>query len=66
MRQKLEARIMDFAKHGRYLEAVELAKKVIEKYPTSPQAEALRSQLPRLEELANDPNAPPARLRLDD
>lgn len=66
VRQQLEARIMDFAKHGRYLEAVELARKVIEKYPTSPQAEALRVQLPRLEELANNPEALPARLRLDD
>ncbi len=66
IRQKLEVRIMDYAKHGRYIEAVELARKMIEKYPESPQAEALRGQLPRLEELANDPNAPPARIRVDE
>lgn len=66
VRQKLEAEIMDFVKHGRYIEAVELAKKVIEMYPNSPQAEALRTRLGRLKELANDPKAPPARIRVDD
>lgn len=65
-RQKLEAEIMDLTKRGRYMEAVELARKVIEKYPGSPQAEALRAQLGRLEELANNPDAPPARIRLDE
>lgn len=65
-RQKWETQIMDYVKHGRYIEAVELAKKMIEKYPNSPQAEALRSQLPRLEELANNPNAAPARQRVNE
>jgi tetratricopeptide (TPR) repeat protein len=65
-RQKLEAQIMDLAKRGRYMEAVELARKVIARYPDSPQAEALRLRLDRLVELADDPGAPPARIRLDD
>jgi Flp pilus assembly protein TadD len=65
-RQRLEAQIMDLAKRGRYMEAVELARKVIERYPDSPQAEALRLRLDRLVELADDPEAPPARIRLDD
>ena len=65
VRQELEAEITDMARHGRYIEAAELARKVIERYPTSPQAEVLRQQLPRLEELANDPKAPPARVRID-
>ncbi|MBN2559569.1 MAG: tetratricopeptide repeat protein [Phycisphaerae bacterium] len=60
-RQKREAEIMDYAKHGRYMEAVKKAEELIDKYPNSPQAEALRSQLPRLKELANDPKALPAR-----
>lgn len=64
-RQDLEAQIMDYAKHGRYIEAVELARRVIRDYPGSPQAQALRMQLGRLEELATNPSAPPARLRLD-
>lgn len=64
-RQQLEAEIMDFARHGRYIEAAELARRVIEKYPDSPQAEALRLQLRRLEELANNPTAPSARVRMD-
>ena len=66
IRQKLEAEIMDLVKHGRYIEATELATKVIEQYPGSPQAEALRTRLGRLRELAHDPKAPPARIRLDD
>lgn len=65
LRQEFEAKIMDFVRHGRYIEAVELARRLIEKYPGSPQAEALRNQLPRLEELANNPDARPARVRVD-
>lgn len=64
-RQQLEARIMDLTRHGRYIQAVDLARQVIAQYPGSPQAEALRSQLARLEDLANNPSAPPARIRLE-
>lgn len=64
-RQFLEAKIMDCARHGRYIEAVDLARKVIAQFPESPQAEALRNQLDRLEELAENPDAPPARIRID-
>ena len=64
-RQQLEAEIMDFVRHGRYIEAAELARRVIERFPDSPQAEALRLQLRRLEELANNPTAPPARVRME-
>jgi len=65
VRQYLEAKIMDCARHGRYIEAVDLARKVIADYPESPQAEALRNQLDRLEELAENPDAPPARIRIE-
>lgn len=65
-RQELEAEITDLARHGRYIEAADFARRLIDRYPDSPQAEVLRQQLPRLEELANDPKAPPARVRLDD
>jgi hypothetical protein len=65
-RQELEAEITDLARHGRYIEAADFARRLIDRYPDSPQAEVLRQQLPRLEELANDPNAPPARVRVDD
>ncbi len=64
-RQRLEARIMEYVRHGRYIEAVSLAREVIEQFPDSPQAEALRAQLERLEELAENPDAPPARVRDD-
>ena len=65
LRQQLEAQIMDYARHGRYIEAVELARNVIGKYPDSPQADALRKQLGRLQELAHNPDAPPARVRIE-
>jgi len=64
-RQRLEARIMEYVRHGRYIEAVSLARQVIEQFPDSPQAEALRAQLERLEELAENPDAPPARIRVE-
>jgi tetratricopeptide (TPR) repeat protein len=64
-RQQLEARIMDLARHGRYIEAAALARRVIDEYPDSPQAEALRRQIDRLDELATNPGAPPARIRLE-
>jgi len=65
-RQEMEAEITDLARHGRYIEAADFARRLIARFPDSPQAEVLRQQLPRLDELANDPAAPPARVRLDD
>lgn len=59
-RQKLEAKIMSLVREGRYIEALDMARGVIRDYPDSPQAEALREQIDRLEELALNPNAPPA------
>ena len=56
---------MGLAKHGRYIDATALAKRVIAQYPDSPQADVLRQQISRLEELATNPAAPPARLRID-
>lgn len=65
LRQRLESQIMDYARNGRYLEALELARRVIDQYPDSPQAEVLRDRLERLEELAENPDAPKARVRMD-
>ncbi len=59
-RQKLEAHIMSLVREERYIEALDMARAVIRDYPESPQAEALREQIERLEELALNPNAPPA------
>jgi len=66
VRQRLEAEIMECAKQGRYIEAAQLARKVIEQYPESPQAQVLRSQLNRLEELAQNPDAPPPRAKTEE
>lgn len=51
-RQRIEARIRELVKERRYDEAVRMAHEVITRYPNSPQAEALRAQIPKLEERA--------------
>lgn len=48
-RQELEARFKNLVKHRRYQDAVELAADIIRQYPNSPQATALREQMPTLE-----------------
>ncbi len=62
-RQEMDAEITELAKRGQYSEAETLADRLIRRWPDSPQAEVLRSQLPRLHELATNPNAPPPRVR---
>lgn len=54
VRQRLEAKIMECVRQDRYIEAVDLARKVITRYPDSPQAEALRGQIERLEQMAHN------------
>lgn len=51
-RQALETQIKQMIKEQRYADAVEIAGRVLRDYPASPQAQALRSQLPKLRELA--------------
>lgn len=65
VRQQMEAQIMGLARHGRYIEAAALARRVIEQFPDSPQADVLRKQIDRLEELATNPGAAPARVRIE-
>src|SRR5262249_18358720 len=62
-RQEMDTEITELAKRGQYAEAEALADSLIRRWPDSPQAEVLRSQLPRLHELATNPNAPPPRVR---
>lgn len=49
-RQRMEAEIREHVRQHRYSEALRMAQEVIEQYPGSPQAEALREQLPKLQE----------------
>ena len=49
-RQRMEIEFRELMKQHRYDAALRLAQELCERYPNSPQAEALRSQLPRLEE----------------
>jgi hypothetical protein len=52
IRQQLEEHIKGYISKKKYWDAVELARRIIAEYPFSPQANALRTQLPRLENLA--------------
>jgi outer membrane protein assembly factor BamD (BamD/ComL family) len=63
VRQRMEAAVMEHIRQGRYMEAAELARRIVEHYPESPQAGVLRSHLGRLEQLAHHPDAAAARLR---
>jgi hypothetical protein len=53
-RQQLEEQIKDLVHRRSFKQAFDLAKFVIDAYPTSPQAEALRQKLDKLEELAKE------------
>lgn len=51
-RQRAEGQIRELVRQRRYDAALAQAGELIDRYPHSPQAEALRGQLPRLHELA--------------
>jgi outer membrane protein assembly factor BamD (BamD/ComL family) len=52
IRQKMESEIREMITVGKYSDALSVARTLIERYPTSPQADVLREQLTRLEERA--------------
>jgi len=51
-RQEMEANIRTLSQQHRYSDALRVARDVIDRYPTSPQASALREKIGRLEQLA--------------
>ncbi len=51
-RQRMEGQIRDLIREQHFAEALAIARQLISKYPTSPQAAVLREQLPRLQERA--------------
>jgi len=51
-RQQMEAQIREHIKEHRFVDALETARALIERYPQSPQAAVLREQLPRMEQRA--------------
>jgi hypothetical protein len=57
-RQVLEQQLKELVRQHQYWDAVGLARRIISDHPLSPQANALRGQLPRLEELARQSPAP--------
>lgn len=56
-RQQLEGDIKEHIRRREYWDALAVARRIIADYPFSPQANALRNQLPRLEELARSQKA---------
>lgn len=52
LRQRLEQQFRELYRQRRFDEALHIARTVVDRYPHSPQAKALREQLPKLEELA--------------
>jgi tetratricopeptide (TPR) repeat protein len=52
IRQQLERHIKEYVTGKDYWAALELARRIIAEYPFSPQANVLRMQLPKLEDLA--------------
>jgi len=53
-RQELEQQIKECIRQKQYWDALALARRIMADYPFSPQANALRAKLPRLEELARN------------
>jgi len=53
-RQQLEVDIKEHLRRREYWDALAVARRIIADYPFSPQANALRNQLPRLEQLAHN------------
>lgn len=54
VRQQMENQIKEYLRDQRYWDALAVARKLIADYPFSPQANALRTQMARLEELARN------------
>jgi hypothetical protein len=57
-RQEAEVRIQEMIRSGQFRDAIDLAEDVIRRFPGSPQADAIEAMLPRLQELAGEPQAP--------
>jgi hypothetical protein len=51
-RQEQERRIQELIRGRQFFEAIDLAQDLLQKFPTSPQAESLKTLLPKLRELA--------------
>jgi outer membrane protein assembly factor BamD (BamD/ComL family) len=49
-RQQMENTFRELLKQNRYAQAMQLARQLIERFPTSPQAQILRDQLPKLQQ----------------
>jgi hypothetical protein len=53
-RQELEVRIQELIRGHKFHDAIELSEELLNRFPQSPQAEAIEKLLPRIRELANE------------
>jgi hypothetical protein len=54
-RQEAEVQIQEMIRAGQFRDAIDLAEDITRRFPGSPQAEAIEELLPRLQELAGEP-----------
>jgi len=59
-RQEAEVQIQEMIRSGQFRDAIDLAEDIIRRFPASPQADAIEAMLPRLQELAGEPQEPVA------
>jgi outer membrane protein assembly factor BamD (BamD/ComL family) len=59
-RQEAEVRIQEMIRAGQFRDAIDVAEDIIRRFPASPQADAIEAMLPRLQELAGEPQEPVA------
>jgi outer membrane protein assembly factor BamD (BamD/ComL family) len=54
-RQEAEVRIQELIRAGQFRDAIDLSEEIIRRFPGSPQADAIEAMLPRLHQLAGEP-----------
>jgi tetratricopeptide (TPR) repeat protein len=59
-RQEAEVQIQELIRAGQFRDAIDVAEEIIRRFPGSPQADAIEAMLPRLQELAGEPQEPVA------
>ena len=57
-RQEAEVQIQELIRAGQFRDAIDLAEEIIKRFPGSPQAQAIEAMLPRLQDLAGEPQEP--------
>ena len=59
-RQEAEVQIQELIRAAKFRDAIDIAEDIIRRFPGSPQADAIEAMLPRLQDLAGEPQEPVA------